>query len=79
MTEPMTPRDELAREIFVADNSRMGKEAAEAEWSQWIEGGVDPKQAYCYEIADSLLADGWRKDPCQQNHWVPAPTEGHDW
>ena len=61
MTEPMTPRDELARDIFAADNYKMPTEQAHAEWAEWIKGSVDPKQNYCYEIADGLLSAGWKR------------------
>lgn len=54
-------RDELARDIFTADNSRYTKEQAHAEWAEWILGGVDPKQNYCFNTADGLIAQGYRK------------------
>ena len=57
----MSERDELARDIFTADNFRMSTEQAHAEWAEWIKGGTDPKQNYCYEIADGLLAAGWSR------------------
>lgn len=47
-------REELARDIFIADNSNSPDPAAEWETA--------PRRRYAYEIADGLLARGYRKE-----------------
>lgn len=50
----MTERDELAKEIFIVDNSRMTREQAAAGWEE-----VQPE--YAFHIADGLRAAGYRR------------------
>lgn len=52
-----TERDELAREVFVADNAGQSREASLQDWETF--GPID--RAYAHTIADGLLADGWTK------------------
>lgn len=53
----MTERDELAKLAFIADNHAAGDPHAEWEFLQ-----KHPKYtAYVYEIADAILAAGYRK------------------
>lgn len=49
-------RDELAREIFIADNYHARREFMEAEWAE-RSGGYQ----YAFWIADGLIAAGYRK------------------
>ena len=51
-----TQRDELAREIFISDNSHARRAVMEAEWSE-RSGGYQ----YAFWIADGLIAAGWTK------------------
>lgn len=51
-----TERDTLARDIFLADNSNARPGLMEQEWD------ADPtKYLYAYNIADGLIAKGYRK------------------
>lgn len=50
----MSKRDELAKAIFIADNSRLHD--AEQEWER-LSG--HPALEYTYPIADYLIAKGW--------------------
>lgn len=49
-------RDELAREIFIADNYHARREFMEAEWAE-RSGGYQ----YAFWIADGLIASGYAK------------------
>lgn len=49
-------RDELARDIFIADNWR-NTQASGRDWD-WMS---DEQVAYAYAIADGLIAKGYRK------------------
>jgi hypothetical protein len=53
----MSARDELARAIFLADNSGAPPGLMEAEWDQGMHG----PDSYAHNIADGLLAAGYRK------------------
>ena len=60
MTEPSTTqRDDLARDIFIADNSAHPN--AGAEWDAFTDIGGACGGDYAYDIADGLLAAGYRK------------------
>lgn len=59
----MSARDELARDIFVADNSNAKDPAA-----NWQEGPASIRD-YAYAIADGLLAAGYRKAPEPEIEW----------
>lgn len=57
-SKPTSPqRDELAREIFIADNSGQSREASLKDWEAYAPG----EYAYTYAIADGLIAAGWTK------------------
>lgn len=45
--------DNLAREVFVADNSRLPRDEALAEWV--VEYNWRAKDSYAYSIAEGLL------------------------
>lgn len=62
----MSARDELAREIFIADNAKHRDQAA-AEWAT----GERPE--YVYGIADGLLAAGYGKLPEVSVAWHHTP------
>jgi len=49
-------RDELARDIFLADNSNAPPGLMEAEWDN-----NPTAESYAHNIADGLLAAGYRK------------------
>jgi hypothetical protein len=53
----MSARDELARAIFLADNSGAPAGLMEAEWDQGMHG----PDSYAHNIADGLIAAGYRK------------------
>lgn len=53
----MSMRDELAREIFLSDNSAQSREASLMDWKMLSTAST----AYAHNIADGLLADGWTK------------------
>lgn len=53
-------RDELARDIFIADNWRMSAPASIEDWDA-LEKSTHAGQTYCHHIADGLLAAGYRK------------------
>lgn len=53
----MNARDELARDIFVADNSNHPDAAAE-----WEDPDLTTPIAYAYDIADGLIAAGYVKE-----------------
>jgi hypothetical protein len=52
----MSARDELARAIFLADNSSAPAGLMEAEWDN-----NPPTDSYAHNIADGLIAAGYRK------------------
>lgn len=52
----MSARDELARDIFLADNVNAPAGLMEAEWD-----GNKGDETYAHMIADGLLAFGYRK------------------
>lgn len=63
----MSARDELAREIFIADNSGQSREASLKDWEAYLPG----EYAYTYGIADGLLAAGYGLLPQS----APAPEQ----
>lgn len=60
--EPTTAplRERLARDIFLADNSNASEEHLLKEWAENKEARPI-SIAYCYVIADGLIAKGWRR------------------
>lgn len=55
----MNARDELAREIFIADNAGQSREESTKDWAAYTAGsGTD---TYAHNIADGLLAAGYAK------------------
>ena len=52
-----TQRDELAREIFLADNHNIRTIAVQ----EWAQNERPDRPEYVYGIADGLLAAGWTK------------------
>ena len=48
-------REELARDIFIADNFLIPTAASSWEWAD------DENVTYAYAIADGLIAKGYRK------------------
>lgn len=52
-------REELARDIFLADNNR--HPAADTEWDALHAAGITSGTSYAYSIADDLIAKGYRK------------------
>lgn len=59
----MNERDELAREIFMADNSASPDPAHEWEMTTRHNPAYS---TYAYEIADGLIAAGYRKQEPNQ-------------
>lgn len=60
----MNARDELAREIFIADNGGQSREASLRDWSEY---DFASDQSYAHNIADGLLAAGWTKPRTIEN------------
>ena len=56
-----TEREELARDIFLADNSK--HPAADIEWGALHAARITSGTSYAYNIADGLIAKGYRKEP----------------
>lgn len=54
-----TEREELALDIFLADNGNIPEASLRQDWDEW------PRQCrpYAYNIADGLIAKGYRKEP----------------
>lgn len=52
----MDLREELARDIFLADNSKCAEEIMLADWAH-----PDHHYPYAYVIADGLIAKGYGK------------------
>lgn len=61
----MSARDDLAREIFIADNAGQSREASLADWAAY---DMATAQSYAHNIADGLIAAGYGKLP------EPAPA-----
>lgn len=55
-----TLRERLARDIFLADNSKASEEQMLTEWAENKEDRPN-SIAYCYVIADGLITKGWRR------------------
>lgn len=54
----MNDRDELAREVFIADNSGQSREDSLKDWAEY---DFASEQSYAHTIADGLIAAGYRK------------------
>lgn len=54
----MTHREQMARDIFLADNSNLSEESALKDWNDPV---IRPD--YAYVIADGLIAKGYRLAP----------------
>lgn len=61
-----TARDELAREIFIADNSAQTREDSLADWTAY---GMAKDSTYAHNIADGLIAAGYRKPRTITEHY----------
>lgn len=60
-----TQRDELAREIFLADNARQPEAEALEDWGAALH--ITAGLTYAHGIADGLIAKGYRKlDPTDE-------------
>ena len=55
-----TERDELAKEIFLADNWRWSQDAALKDWDA-LSNSAQRGSTYAHHIADGLIAKGYRK------------------
>lgn len=55
-------RDELARDIFLADNWRMPKPSAVEDWDA-LAKSTQQGNTYAHQIARRLHAAGYRKKP----------------
>lgn len=55
-----TQRDELARDIFFADNAHAPKDRLQEDWEA-LGRSTQVGPTYAYAIADSLIAKGYRK------------------
>lgn len=53
-----TQREELAREIFIADNSGQPREHSLKDWAAY---NIATAETYAHNIADGLIAAGWTK------------------
>ena len=65
----MSARDELALEVFIADNSGQTREASLTDWRMLSTAST----AYAHRIADGLLAAGYGKMPVEPVAWHHTP------
>jgi hypothetical protein len=55
----MSERDELAKLMYVADNSRQSEEESLKDWDVWI--ASSGRDVYTHRMADAVLAAGYTK------------------
>lgn len=56
----MNTRDELARDMYIADNSAQSREQSLKDWA-FFESNPEQGVPYTYSIADRLILAGWTK------------------
>lgn len=68
-SKPASPqRDELAREIFIADNGGQPREASLKDWEA-LGRSTQAGKTYAHNIADGLLVAGWTKPRTITEHY----------
>lgn len=62
-TTENTQRDELARELFIADNSNQSREQSLVDW-EWFEGANNyrGRNEHYKNMAVGMIAAGYRKE-----------------